>query len=88
MTIEQLRRMIHAEPFEPFVMHLADGGEVPVHHPEFIAVSPTGRTCVVWEDDSNAFGVVDLLLVTQLRVERNGKPGAKNKGGKKKRKRK
>ena len=80
MAIEQLRRMLNAEPFLPFVIHLADGDKVPVRHLELIARSPTGRTCVVWEDDTKAFGVIDLLLVTQLKVESNGKPRTKGGG--------
>lgn len=88
MTRDQVRRLMTAQPFGPFVMHLADGGTVRVHHPEFIMLAPDGATCVVWEEDANAFGIVDLHLVTQLRVERNGKPRAKKKGGKKKGKRK
>lgn len=86
MTIEQLRRLINAEPFQPFVIRLADGREVAVPHPEFIALSPQGRTCVVWEGDSNAFGIIDLLLVTQLRVESDGKAKGRNGGSKKRRK--
>ena len=85
MTIEQLRRLINAEPFQPFVIHLADGREVAVPHREFIALSPQGRTCVVWEDDAEAFGIIDLLLVTQLRVEANGRPKRKKRSGKKNR---
>ena len=83
MTIEQLRRVINTQPFEPFVIDMADGREVSVQHPELIAISPQGRTCVVWEDDAEAFGVIDLLLVTQLKVRPNGKQKNKDGGGKK-----
>lgn len=77
-----------AQPFEPSVMHLADGGTVRVHYPEFILLTPDGATCVVWEEAANAFGIVDLHLVTQLRVERNGKSSPKKSDRNKKRKRK
>ena len=29
MTIEPVRNLYQAVPFRPFVMHLADGGEIP-----------------------------------------------------------
>ena len=40
MTIEQLRRVINMQPFEPFVVDMADGREVSVQYPELIAISP------------------------------------------------
>ena len=36
MTIEQMRAAYQAQPFLPFVIHLADGREIPVVHREFI----------------------------------------------------
>ncbi|MCY2964048.1 MAG: hypothetical protein NT069_10455 [Planctomycetota bacterium] len=65
MTIEQLRSAHRAQPFKPFVLHLADGRELPVHHPDFLAPSPSGRTVLVYQPDDTS-NVVDLLLVTDL----------------------
>ena len=39
MTIEQLRNVYNAQSFRPFVIHLANGREVPVHHREFIMIN-------------------------------------------------
>lgn len=71
MTIEQLQQMHQALPFQPFRVHLADGRRLDVHHPEFLAQSPTGRTMSIGKPNG-AFEVVDLLLVTSLEVL-NGK---------------
>ena len=68
MTIEQLRSMVNAQPFRPFVMHLADGREVPVHHREFIMAVPSGRTVFVCQPDDTV-NIVDLLLVTDLELK-------------------
>jgi hypothetical protein len=68
MTIQQVRKLYDAQPFQPFVMHLADGREVPVHHREFMASAPNGRTVIVYQPDSS-FNIVDLLLVTDLEVK-------------------
>jgi hypothetical protein len=70
MTIEQLRKMHRAQPFQAFDIHLADGRFLPVDHPEVLAVVPPGRTIVVGLADGTAEHV-DLLLVTSLK-ERNG----------------
>ena len=71
MTIEQVRRLYDAQPFRPFVMHLADGRELPVHHREFMASAPSGRTVIVYQPD-DSFNIVDLLLVTDLEVKADG----------------
>jgi hypothetical protein len=67
MTIERLREAHSARPFSPFVLHLADGRDLTVAHPESLAIAPSGRTVVVVQpDDSTQF--VDLLLVTVLEL--------------------
>ncbi|MEX2120182.1 MAG: hypothetical protein WD847_11360 [Pirellulales bacterium] len=65
MTIEQVRTAYGAEPFRPFVLHLADGRKLAVQHREFMATAPSGRTIVVYQPD-DSFNVVDLLLVADL----------------------
>ena len=73
MTIEQIKKLYEAQPFQPFVIHLADGREVPVAHRDFIMAAPSGRILVVALPD-DMFDIIDLLLVTdvQLRPGSNG----------------
>jgi hypothetical protein len=73
VTIEKIRDLYEAKPFRPFVIHLADGREVPVHHREFILAVPSGRTLVVCQPD-DTLNIIDLLLVTdvELRPLQNG----------------
>lgn len=73
MTIERLRELYNAEPFRPFVLHLADGREISVHHREFMAAAPSGRTIVVYQPDDR-MNIIDLLLVTDIEIHPNGKP--------------
>ena len=65
MTLGELRLLYEAEPFRPFVMHLADGRAIPVMHREYLASAPSGRTVVVFQPD-DSFSIVDLVLVTDL----------------------
>jgi hypothetical protein len=67
MTIEQLRRIHEARPFQPFTIHLADGRSLEVPHTEFLSHSPSGRTIIVYHGDDD-FSIIDLLLVTELEV--------------------
>jgi hypothetical protein len=75
VTIEQLRKPCEAEPFRPFIIHLADGRPLTVRRSEFMATSPSGWTLTVYEADDTA-NIVDLLLVNDLEIKpaANGKP--------------
>jgi hypothetical protein len=74
MTIERLQEWYKAEPFRPFIIHLADGREIPVRHRDFIMSVPSGRTVVVTQPD-DSLNIIDLLLVTDVELGRvkNGK---------------
>lgn len=73
MTIDQIRKLHQAKPFQPFDIHLADGRAFPVEHPEFLALTPPGRTVVLGLADGT-FEFIDLLLVTTLKLRSNGSP--------------
>ena len=68
MTIDQIRTLYDAQPFQPFVIHLADGRELPVDHREFMMRAPSGRTIAVYGRDDAAH-IIDLLLVTDLEIK-------------------
>jgi hypothetical protein len=68
MTIEQVRNFYDAQPFQPFVIHMADGRQISVSSREFMASAPNGRTIIVYQPDSS-FHVIDLLLVTDLEAK-------------------
>lgn len=68
MTLEQVRNLYAAEPFQPFVIHLADGRQIPVVSKEFIMAAPSGRILIVCQPDDTV-NFVDLLLVTDLETK-------------------
>ncbi len=76
MTVEQLRTLYNAQPFVPFIVHLADGRQIPVSHREFMAPSPSGRTVIVYQAD-DSFNIIDLLLFTDIEVPRPGNGAGK-----------
>lgn len=45
--IPMLRELLEKVPFEPFTLCLTDGRKLPVHHPDFLAVTPNNR--IIWE---------------------------------------
>jgi hypothetical protein len=68
MTGELLKKPIESDPFEPFDMHLADGRVLRVDHPELIYYLDGMRTCIVADVKDKTYDIVDLLLVTSLKV--------------------
>jgi hypothetical protein len=73
MTVEQLRNVHRATPFQPFTIRVADGRSFHIAHPDFLSHSPTGRTVIVYGNNEN-FSILDLLLVTELQVDAPSKP--------------
>lgn len=67
MTIEELRKLYTAQPFQPFLIHMADGRNIQVRHREYIMASPSGRTAHVYQPD-DSFDIIDIALVTALEV--------------------
>lgn len=76
MTIEQIQAVYKARPFQPFVLHLADGREISVHHPDFIMSVPSGRTLFVVQPDDTT-NIIDLLLVTDIELKAAGNGAGK-----------
>ena len=74
MTTTDLSKLKNARPFRPFTIHLADGDQVRVRHPDFIAYAD-GRTALVGFEDGD-FSIVDLLLVTRLSVAEGATAGS------------
>jgi hypothetical protein len=80
MTIEQLRELHQARPFQPFDIHLADGRTLTVRHPEFLSHTPAGRTIAV-SDTDETIEIVDLLLVVSLKPRRQPPTRRRGQGG-------
>ena len=67
MKIDEVRSLLHASPFRPFLIHVADGGRIPVKHEDFVALAPTGREMIVYQPNGT-HQIVDVMLVTRLQV--------------------
>ena len=77
MKADEIRKMLHNQPFREFVIVVADGGRIPVKHEDFVAVAPTGREMIVYQPDGS-YNAVDIMLVTRLEVgATNGKSKAR-----------
>lgn len=69
MNIDKIRILSHAEPFQPFTVRLSDGQRLVIEHPEFLAISPTRDTLLVFKPDGN-FSIVQADQITALETRR------------------
>jgi hypothetical protein len=63
MTVERFKQTLNNTPFRLFTIFTADGQSIPVVSREFVSLSPSGRTVVVF-DPQDRMNILDLLLVT------------------------
>jgi hypothetical protein len=59
-TKEQLRSLITARPFQPFVIKMASGEKFTIRHPENAACDERGRNLAVFSDGMQ---LIEMLLV-------------------------
>lgn len=78
MAIEKFREMIHANPFVPFHVRLADGKSIPVFHPDFASTSQSGRIACIFHGRNDASTFVDMMLVAALEVNPGSSPANSN----------
>jgi hypothetical protein len=65
MTIDRLRELYDAKPFQPFVIQLADGRTVPVSRRDFMMLAPSGRTVVVVQPD-DSLSIINVDASAQI----------------------
>jgi hypothetical protein len=68
VTIDRIREAILARPFKPFRVRTGGGREYEVKHPEFMAITPGGRTIIVTHSREGA-EMIDLRLVESLQFD-------------------
>ncbi len=68
MNPERIQKLIRSQPFRPFTVHLADGRQIAVRHPEFVELAPGGRKMTVHQPDDTQ-DTVELSMVTDLEVD-------------------
>jgi len=70
MDVDKLREAMHAAPFQPFTIHVADGRSIHVPHPDFVAIMGTGRTVFVTSsvESTPSYYMIDVPLITQVEI--------------------
>jgi hypothetical protein len=63
MHVDLIREALHKQPFRPFTFRLTDGHELPIVHPDFVAVSQR-QVIVVNPQDESVIWLEPLLIVS------------------------
>jgi hypothetical protein len=77
MTIEQVRKVHEAIPFQPFTLLTADGNQFDVPHRDFLSQSPAGRTVIVYGEGDD-FNIQDVLMITGIEVHQEKRSKSDN----------
>jgi len=71
----RIRELLHATPFQPFVIRMADGREYRIEHPDYVLAAASEVPQITIEQPDGAQHFLSALLVTSVeRVARNGAP--------------
>lgn len=75
MAPDRLRNQLKTLPFRPFTVELGSGKRVFIEHLDYAALSPAGRTLVIFHrdemgeaDDDGDMEIIDVFLITNLSV--------------------
>ena len=71
MITEDVREILHAAPFVPFTIFLANGRTFRIEHPDFVLLPRIGHVMVI-SLENGAFAHIDLLLATHLETDATG----------------
>jgi len=66
MTSIEFKAALQANPFRPFRVHLGSGRVIEITNPSLVVVSSTNRAAFAYRPGSDAFDVLDLILVDSL----------------------
>ena len=65
MTSNIIRDLLHATPFVPFTVHVAEGKAILVQRPDYATLTQGGRMFFVNAKDDD-FEWVDVFLITRV----------------------
>jgi len=75
MHRNELRKLLKAQPFQPFTVHLPEGRQVHVFHHDFALLSPDGRTLVAYGTDPGV-NIIDVMLISSIEIGPSPAPSA------------
>ena len=69
MTSNQIKEVLHATPFIPFRIHLAEQREFDVPHPDFAWLNQNGGTLVVNAKTGDFVHIISVPSITRIEMK-------------------
>jgi hypothetical protein len=69
MSPDELRDLLHADPFRPFTVCLGCDCALRIADPEFAALTPEGQTLIIAEGLNGAVEVAEVALIAGVEIE-------------------
>ena len=60
---DEVRKLLHAVPFQSFLVKTSDGKQYRVKHPDYVAISPKGGRLTLYADEETSTTVSALHIV-------------------------
>jgi hypothetical protein len=60
---DEVRKLLHAVPFQPFFVKTSDGKQYRVKHPDYVAISPKGGRLTLFDEEETTTTVSALHIV-------------------------
>jgi hypothetical protein len=74
----RIRELLHASPFQPFIIRMADGRQYRIDHPDYVLAAASDVPQITIEEPDGTQHFLSALLVTRIeRASRNGAPAEK-----------
>jgi hypothetical protein len=70
----RIRELLHANPFQPFIIRMSDGREYRIDHPDFVLAASSDRPQIIVEGPDGSVHFLSALLVTSIELN----PGAEH----------
>jgi len=67
-SIEEIKRVKDQRPFKPFFLHLADGRQIPVNHPDVVSWDEGSFPRTVFVIHEGDWDILDLTLISSVRI--------------------
>ena len=69
----KIRELLHATPFQPFVIRMADGKEYRIEHPDFVLAASSDVPQIMIEEAGGPIHYLSALLVVSIELESQSK---------------
>ncbi len=68
---DEIRKLMHTVPFQPFIVKTSDGKQYRVKHEDYVAISPKGGRVTLYADEetSTTLSAMHIVAVEPQKVK-------------------